>query len=288
MLTWCSWCQKFIGESFPYDDFRITHGMCGECKPNSAQFSEEDLARARLLQGIQSRLFDAGLSQGIEAADSIVDEALKSNVRAVDILTGLVAPVLYQLGEDWRRGTRRLEEEIRLIAFCEQMFERIATRVRAATLGRGSGSTRAEVLLMNAPGNLHTLGIRILALTLEDKGVRPHVVEGSVGTEELVALVRSKQPRLLLISVALLEQRAGVLAIVERLATLPESIRPRIVVGGYAVKLNLIPAIHGADLIPDFSALQASLRTVTDPDEGDAKTRGPLPDFHAPRDPARS
>jgi len=43
--------------------------------------------------------------------------------------------------------------------------------------------------------------------------------------------------------------------ITERIAELPKSTRPKVIVGGYAVKLGLVPAIPGADLMADISSL---------------------------------
>jgi len=55
---------------------------------------------------------------------------------------------------------------------------------------------------------------------------------------------------------ALAEQCAGVTALVERIEELPASIRPRVIVGGYAVKLGLVSAISDAELIGDISLLE--------------------------------
>jgi len=67
-------------------------------------------------------------------------------------------------------------------------------------------------------------------------------------------LIRT-QPKLILVSIALAEQCMGVTAIAERVAELPSSIRPRVIVGGNAVKLGLVSVIPGADLMGDISSL---------------------------------
>jgi methanogenic corrinoid protein MtbC1 len=73
--------------------------------------------------------------------------------------------------------------------------------------------------------------------------------------EDLTTQVIRTQPRLILVSMALAEQSIGVTTIVERIAELSSSVRPRIIVGGYAVKLGLVSAIPGADLMGDISSL---------------------------------
>ena len=32
MIGVCSWCGKTLGEKEPYEDTRITHGICAACK----------------------------------------------------------------------------------------------------------------------------------------------------------------------------------------------------------------------------------------------------------------
>jgi hypothetical protein len=54
----------------------------------------------------------------------------------------------------------------------------------------------------------------------------------------------------------LAEQTPSVVTIAERIAQLPASVRPKVVVGGYAVKMGLITAIPGAHLIADISSLR--------------------------------
>lgn len=106
---------------------------------------------------------------------------------------------------------------------------------------------------MNAPGNAHTIGLRIIALWLASKGKIATI--DTQDAANLMKLIKTTRPKLVLISVALHEQYFGLKEIVEQVAKLAESIRPRVVVGGSAVKLGLIPPILGADLLADISLL---------------------------------
>ena len=76
-----------------------------------------------------------------------------------------------------------------------------------------------------------------------------------VSAEELVALIARARPAGVLVSMALAEQRPGIVALTERIDGLPQSIRPRIIVGGYAVKAGLVPPIPSAELMPDINRL---------------------------------
>jgi len=108
---------------------------------------------------------------------------------------------------------------------------------------------------MNAPGNVHTLGLRIIALWLASKGKVATILDKQYDAAHLLKRIKTTRTKLLLISVALPAQYNGVNEIVERVAELANPIRPRVVVGGSAVKLGLIPPIRGADLMADISLL---------------------------------
>ena len=98
MLRWCSYCQEFQGEGPPYDDLRITHGICPSCERTVDRFDTDDFVHTRALQQIQSRLMDAGARSDAHTAAGVIADASKARVRPVDALMGLVAPMLYEIG----------------------------------------------------------------------------------------------------------------------------------------------------------------------------------------------
>lgn len=256
MLKWCSYCQSFVGEAPEYDDFSITHGLCADCEAKHYwSFEGRDLAHAHVLRGIFARLFTAGRHNNIKAAEAVVDEAIGASCRPIDILIGMIAPMLYQIGEDWKTGALSIEGEHRFTAFCEEVIELVMARMSA--LGEAPAAPASgQILLMNAPGNIHTLAIRILALWLGSRGVRADIINGPIGFAALQQRLAATKPKHLLISMALAEQRAQVADIVGRVRALPASIRPRVIVGGYAVKTGLVAPVAGADLVADIGSLK--------------------------------
>jgi len=46
-------------------------------------------------------------------------------MRAIDLLIGIIAPLLYQIGEDWKHGAVTVAQEHRFTAFCEKVLELI-------------------------------------------------------------------------------------------------------------------------------------------------------------------
>ncbi len=255
MLRWCSYCQEFQGEGPPYDDLSITHGLCPKCALTAEAFDDDDFAHTRRLQRIQEQLREAGTSSDAQAAARAIEDASKAHVRAIDALMGIVAPMLYEVGVQWERAALSVQAEHRFTSFCEELFDIVSEKIEPPVPLAGAGSA----VLLNASGNQHMLALRVLTLWLSERGIRTWVVTADQSLDDVVDLVRRLRPRLVLVSVALPEQRHGVLELVSAFSTLPESDRPMLVVGGYAVKMSMVEPIPGAIMAADINQLARAL-----------------------------
>ncbi len=257
MLKWCAYCQQFMHEIAPYDDFSITHGLCDSCKMTRKDlFAPREVEQARALSRIFHALFDAGRHEDFEAATAIIEEALAANFRPVDILIGMIAPMLYEIGEEWKRGALSVELEHRFTAFSERVIGLVRSRIEAADGAVSAIRSKPPLFLMNAPGNRHDLAIRILTLWLESRGVAVRIIDDEINDVSLMRNLATDRPEYLLISMAMTEQLDRVVQIVKATQALPLSVRPKVIVGGYPVKAGLISAIPAAELLTDISALQ--------------------------------
>jgi hypothetical protein len=102
-------------------------------------------------------------------------------------------------------------------------------------------TAKKEILLTNAPGNRHTLAIKILDLWLASRGKRARIMGVQFNPGPLLNEIRTTRSNIFLISMSLMEQYGAVTEIVEQVAELPMPRRPRVIIGGYAVKLGLVP-----------------------------------------------
>ncbi|WP_076861125.1 hypothetical protein [Bradyrhizobium mercantei] len=80
-------------------------------------------------------------------------------------------------------------------------------------------------------------------------------INGSIGFDALRQRLSATKPNQLLIFMALAEQCESVADIAGQVQALPASIRPHVIVGGYAVKTGLAPPVTGADFVADISSL---------------------------------
>jgi methanogenic corrinoid protein MtbC1 len=256
MIKWCAWCQQFMHEVAPYDDFSITHGACASCNAKHKNlFANDVVDRANVIRELFYALFEAGRREDFEAATRIVENAIAANCRPVDILIGMISPMLYEIGEEWKRGALSVEAEHRFTAFSEKVVELVQARISAATAIPIRRSATL-LFLMNAPGNRHDLAVRILAIWLKGRGAKVRILEDDVRQDRLMRNIAAQRPKYLLISMALTEQRHRVAEIAKTVRALPRDIRPKTIVGGYPVKAGLISSIPDTKLLSDISALQ--------------------------------
>ena len=257
MLKWCSYCQQFQGETSPYEDFAITHGLCLACESVHPDVFAVDVVRqSDLLRRVFNSLYDAGRRNDLRAAQRLVEDAVAANCRPVDILVGVLAPLLYKIGEQWRSGDITVAHEHEFTAFSERVIDLIERTMPRDGSPRPAGTPR--FFLMNAPGNAHTLAIRILALWLEGRGICVPVIVDHLDLDGLARSIVEAAPRALLISMALADQFDSVAAISARVGALPDGLRPKILVGGYAVKSGMVRFMPGAELVTDISLLSVA------------------------------
>jgi methanogenic corrinoid protein MtbC1 len=257
MLKWCSYCQQFQGETSPYEDLSVTYGLCRRCKSEHPDIFASDVVRhSRFLRRVYHSLYKAGRRNDFRSAQQLVKEAVAANFRPIDILIGVLAPLLYKIGEQWRSGTITVADEHEFTAFSERVIELIEGIMQRGRTRRRAGVPRC--FLMNAPGNTHTLAIRILALWLESRSICTPTVVDHLDLQELAQHIIKAAPKALLISMALPEQLNGVAAISALVGELPAGARPKVIVGGYAIKSGLVRFVPGADLVTDINLLSVS------------------------------
>ena len=77
MLEWCSYCQRFMGESAPYENFAITHGCCAKCiSQHGNLFTDHVVEHAQFLRGIFDDLLHAGRHNDFSAGMRTIEKAI--------------------------------------------------------------------------------------------------------------------------------------------------------------------------------------------------------------------
>jgi hypothetical protein len=260
MLRWCAYCQEFQGEIAPYNIFTTTHGLCPACSARGMDQLDSELGNSHRLREIQGVLYEAGKTGDMAAASRIVRSALAAGLRPVDILVGLITPLLYLIGIEWENSLITVADEHRFTSFCERVFELVVLEVKASS-APGPGIQHPIVFLTNARGNDHSLGIRILSLWLQSKGIETRLFHPPPVPETLFQLALQTRPQAILVSLALEWQKEYLYSLARMIELLPRP-RPTLIAGGYAIKQNLIPPIPGALLLETMTGLNDYIWTL--------------------------
>lgn len=243
MIRWCAYCQTYLGEFEPLDEYGLSHGICGDCGAQGVIRHPDLVARIRPLAAFFDRVRQSSRAGWERPAAQVLAEAQALGIRPLELLTGIMQPALEEIGSLWRAGQVSVAMEHQFTRMVSTVMELISLQVDeppAPPPGRGT-----EFLLLNAEGNFHTLGVRTVELWLRARGRSALAVEPGLPVHEGVALVRDLRPRVVGISLSMAEQGEGALALAETLQELGAS-APRVVVGGAALRGKALPAAFGS------------------------------------------
>lgn len=226
MFTWCAYCQRLIGETEPFSDYAVTHGICAACEKTVATYTPQpSTLRARSLF---AQLTTLGRRGDLNDCEPFVHSALAAGLRTSEILIGLLHPALGDIGRRWERGEISVADEHRFTAFASRVLELVP-------LPRGPVASHHPIVLALVEGNLHDIGIRMLTRVALDRGHPCIAVHPSLPDDELVALAEIVRPAMLGLSVTLPETIPHAIRLYRRLND-TEACGQRVVLGGYAFR----------------------------------------------------
>jgi methanogenic corrinoid protein MtbC1 len=233
LIKWCAYCQHFIHECRPFDDYQISHGICQACAPTVATFSPEDKDS---LKGI-TRFFDAlrevALSGSTGNVADILRESRQLGIRPLDLMMGILQPLLAEIGDLWAENRITWAVEHRFSVLVGALL----TDVRKEGL-EATGPQPTELVLVNARHNDHTLGLQMAELYFATHGIPTITVVPGLPTAEILELLCLHRPLAVGFSLGLQGHVAQVQEVAAEVRSLP-FVPPRILVGGPAARSGL-------------------------------------------------
>lgn len=125
------------------------------------------------------------------AAHAAIDQLIAS-LSLESFLREVVLPLLQDIGERWERGE---------ITIAQEHFASNLVRARLMALGRGWGrGTGHHALLAAPPGELHDLGLVVLALVLRDRGWRVTFLGADTPIETIADTTRRVAPEVIVLA----------------------------------------------------------------------------------------
>ena len=251
MIRWCSYCQSYMGESAPLEDYSLTHAICQTCLDQGHADDETHVAVMQAVGGYYQRLREAVDTGMPLQASALVREGLDLGLKESDLAWGVLQPLLRRAGVRWASGNLSVAREHLFSSTAMNMIDLLFSDMPA--LRERRQSQHPDILLVMAEDNFHSLGLRMAELGFCLTGYTTFTVMPGLPAKEVAALSESLQPRVLGISVALAPQMRSVRETRGMIAKLPAARRPKLVVGGSAVRLGLaVPEAWGIEVVEDF------------------------------------
>jgi MerR family transcriptional regulator, light-induced transcriptional regulator len=207
---------------------------------------------------LRGRYVDALVAGDLALAERLIEDA-GTDVRTLYLQ--VLQPALYEIGRRWQEAEISVAQEHLATATTQSLMARLAGRLDS----RGPRRDK-RVLVACAEGELHSIGVRMVADFLEADGWEVLQLGASTPAPDLAQLVDLERPELVALSTTTAGSLPGVAEVLERLATVRP--RPLVVVGGQMWTEEMRRAANelGADLVArDPRALVATLRARVPP-----------------------
>ena len=234
MYTWCSYCQKFLGEFEPKNDYRISHGTCASCRVRIASESETLISQAKPMKEFFSSIRKDLLARKNRNASVLLEQAKALGIAPLDILAGIMQPLLYEIVQLQKVGEATSQQEHDFSVLVDGIFAEIR-RIPSGT---------PRVLLACADGNYHVFGPRLIQEYLFKEGISARCLYPSLPFEDIMAAAEEDSIKVIGISVAAPEQTENVLAHWKEYYRTPSAKdKPTLILGGMGLSCHLkLPA----------------------------------------------
>ncbi len=232
MIRWCAYCQKYLGESAPFEVFEITHGTCRGCIESKAILDDAKVERGRRVGNFYDKVRAKMRAETCPSA--LLAEGLDLGLDPWDLLVGIIQPALGAIGQKWACAASTIAEEQQLTATCSSILALMHAREPGFQVLRRHHDV--EVLLVNAEGNAHALGLQLVEFFLLTRSVPVLAIHTGLTPADIVRIVQTVRPARVGISCALLAQVASARRTALALADLPLETRPEVFVGGLALR----------------------------------------------------
>ena len=174
---------------------------------------------ARTPEELEEQLYDAVRRSDAAALPLLVEQAL--SVLPIERALGeVIAPLLRRVGDGWVTGELSVAQEHLVSGAVRSYLERLLADAR--------GDVRGTAVLACAPGELHELGLLMLAVLLRADGWQVAYLGGNTPLADATGLAKTLQAELLCLSATMPESRQAIDGLDAPLGT-------RLVLGGPAV-----------------------------------------------------
>ncbi len=156
-----------------------------------------------------TRLLDAMLAGDVPEVDALVEQLLEA-YGAIAFFDDVLRPALYEVGARWSRKEISVADEHLATALAHRQLTRAYPYLVTA-----APFSREPVLLLGVQGELHVLGLRMIADVLEGAGFAVHFAGADVPTPAITDAVRRLEPAVVGISTTIGDDPDRILAAID-------------------------------------------------------------------------
>ena len=174
-------------------------------------------------------------SDGQPDMDEILKESRRLHIPPMDLILGILQPLLVEIGELWVTGQVTVATEHRF----SELVSDLMVHIRIDRPGDPSPAS-PHLILINAEGNAHFLGLMMAEYFFKACGIPTFTVIPGVPINDIMELLALHKPQALGVSVALPSQMNYVQEVAREIRSLKDP-PVHILVGGPAVRMGLNP-----------------------------------------------
>lgn len=219
---------------------------------NLEEFSENELAT------LKEEFLDLLIEEDYSTAISYISDLKFNKARRIQLFEQVFVPILYTVGEMWEKGILSIAKEHYISGIIFQLIVNSNLyhfNDELEPIYNAKEVMKKKVICLSIPGELHVIGLRMIADYLHSFGFEPLYLGNNVPTQALIEMTSEINPVIIAFSLTQSEQQDALKNIIEVLriklnvlASGKKKIKiPFILVGGQGIKNEEEALSLGAD-----------------------------------------
>ncbi len=230
----------------------MTHGICPECAETVVAGTYNSPPKVLIAQKLFHAINQSHASGEFTLPEALFREAIDAQIRASDLMLGVLQPALYRIGLQWERGEVTPALEQAFSTWCGSILSRFPAEF--------SPDDSPTIILTPLFSNFHVLGIAILAALLREHHVPCLVIVPGLPDDELVAKCVHLRPAFCGISVSLPTRIGHAVTLANRIHSATDG-HTRAILGGFAFRKG-VTVESGIAVFEDMSTLLRLLKAA--------------------------
>ena len=227
--------QQAIENTLPSDLAAIANGSIDLALEHMASSSESPASFIRPdnpFYELADRYLKTILSSDRRAASELILESVVQGVSVMDIYLHVLQPVQLEIGRLWQTNQVSVAQE----HFCTAVTQMVMSQLYPQILANEkNGQT---VIATSVSGDLHEIGIRMVADFLEISGWDAYYLGANTPTHSILRTIQEKQAGLIAISATIPFHMSKVTDLIAQIRASSFAFPYRILVGGYPFNIS--------------------------------------------------